>query len=172
DPAKASECLLRAGSAAERVFAYDEAASCLEAALTCMEHAARPPHERAAMFARLGGLMYTSGFDNYPRCIAFYSRALELYEEAGDRNGPGRAHLGLGRVLSSAAATMDIPRSLAHLKSAEALLPEGPAVPGASALYGLLAQVATWQVRTEDGLHLSRLVTETAEHQGDDAAWV
>jgi DNA-binding CsgD family transcriptional regulator len=152
------------------VYAFDEAAACLDSALGLMDAAGWPARERAAASIRLAKLLYESGFDNYPRCLAAYATALRLFEQVGDAVGMGHAQLGRGRIYSFAAATMDLPKALFHLTEAARLLSATAPSSNANDPTGSLAQVALWQLRTDAGLELARRAYELAQQQGKEAA--
>jgi class 3 adenylate cyclase len=116
---------LRAGDAARAVFAWEEAARQLQAALGLIEDRGGDPGERAHLLGKLGTLMHTTGSDRAAG-ISYLERALAIYEEVGEDEHAGQMHRDLGRSLTVYPdAHMDISRGIAHLRAADALIGEG-----------------------------------------------
>ncbi|MFQ5457204.1 MAG: protein kinase, partial [Myxococcota bacterium] len=124
-PAKALDYSLRAGEAAGSLFAWEDAATHLEAALEMMAEQGAPPEQRATLSERLGDLMYVTGIDTEKgiRCI---EEALRLYEETGQKERAAQMHSRLGFHLAFDVERMNIERALAHLRAAEPVISEGP----------------------------------------------
>ena len=159
----------RAGEAAVAVFAYEEAARHWQAALALMEaHEGDAERERrAALLERLGTLVYVMGFDHYPEGIAHLERALKLYEELGQDERAARTHSRLGVVLTSNAATMDVPCALRHFRAAEAVLGRGPEAAPLGHLYAGLATAALFGAHMAEGLAASRRAMMIGERLGN-----
>ncbi|MGH7896061.1 MAG: serine/threonine-protein kinase PknK, partial [Candidatus Binatia bacterium] len=170
DPAKPLEYSLRAGQAAAAVYAWEDAALHLHAALELMEDQGGEPIARARLLERLADLMYVTGTDP-ARGVAYLERALKLYEEGGDAERAAQMHSRLGFHLAFFLDNMDIGRALEHLRAAEPVLAAGPERPARGYLYIGFASAAVWGVRNEEGLVASRRAMEIAERLGDEALW-
>ena len=167
---KAIDYSLRAGKAAEAVFAYEKAVAHWQAALTLMEEQGAEPERRADLLRRLGNLMCVTGLD-YGGGIDHLEMALKLYEELGQQERAAQLHLDLGFRFTSFSYTMDIQRALAHYRAAEAMvgreLEERPLLQ----VYAGLANAALWALRTEEGLAASRRAQEIARRLGEEDFW-
>jgi hypothetical protein len=149
NPARAVEYSVRAGEAAQRVFAFEDAARHWEAALDLLEDRGGEAATRAALLARLGDLHFMSGLD-YERSTTSLERALRLYEELEMPERVAQMHSRLGRNLSTFPSNMDIPRALGHFRSAEAIV-SGQAESSALG-YVLCGQATSWAMRPAEGL--------------------
>lgn len=166
ESAKAIEYFLRAGEAAQGVFAYEEAAQHWEVALELLE-ARGDTEARAQLLERLGDLKFTTGLD-HEGSVDCLEQALRLYDELGQTQGAARVHSRLGRDLSTFPATMDIPRALHHYRAAGATLTEGPEQSALGYVVFGLAATALWGVRTEEGLGAAEQALEVAERFGNE----
>ena len=83
DPQKAIGYTLRAAQAAATVFAWEDSAIQLEAALELLEDQGGKPAVRAGILERLADLIYVTGTDA-AKGVAYLERALTLHEAAGD----------------------------------------------------------------------------------------
>ncbi len=120
-PERATGHLLRAGDAAVRLTAWEEAARHWEAALECMEQTGQPPERRARLLEGLGDLYFLSSFQAHPS-VERYLRASTLYESAGDLVASARARSRAGRSLAFPSFGFDYPAALDHLRAAEKVL--------------------------------------------------
>ena len=167
DPTRAVEYSVRAGEAAQAVFAYEDAVRQWEMAVELMEEAAVDQAARAGLLARLGDLKYVTGLD-YPGSNGCLQRALRLYEDLGQPERVAQMHSRLGRNLCSIPDTMDVPQAVAHYRAAEIILSQAPE---SSALgYVLLGQAATalWGGRTAEGLAAADRAKEIAGRLEND----
>ena len=170
DQSKALEYSLQAGAAAANVFAWEEAATHLVAALEMMEAAGAPPDPMAALLSRLADLMYATGID-YVKAIEYLERALALYEELGDAEHAARTRARLGIQLSTFAPTMNIPKALEHFHAAEKVLAEGKERASLGYLYVGIAGASIWGMRNAEGLEASRRAMEIAKRIGSESLW-
>jgi tetratricopeptide (TPR) repeat protein len=169
EPAKAIDSALRAGEAAAGVFASEQALSHWRTALRLMERRATGPDQRLSLLERLAELTRSIGFDHYPQAISYWSEALQLCEANGLVERAAQARCGLGRMLASNAATMDIPAAVTHLRAAQAVLEQQPGAASLGLLYGGLATAASWGARTQEGLEASHRELELGARLGDEA---
>jgi DNA-binding CsgD family transcriptional regulator/tetratricopeptide (TPR) repeat protein len=172
DGEKAIDYSVRAGEAAEKALAYEEAQLHWEAALELMERHGVENTVRVRLVERLGELMQVVGFDNYGKGAHYFEQAIALHEKLGDAMGAAAMHARLGLLLAAGGATNDNPAALHHLQAAAPLLADGPASDAQLSLYSALGLVAVWQVHTEDGLASSLRAMEVALELGEEDRWV
>ena len=167
DPGRAVEYSVQAGEVAQAVFAYEDAAQHWEAALDLLGDTAGDAVTEAAILARLGDLHFVSGL-NYHRSTACLEQALHVYQRLEMPDRVAQMHSRLGRNLASFPEHMDIPRALAHYRSAEAILSEQPA--GSALGYVQFGQAATasWGLWTEEGLAAAERALAIADEVGND----
>jgi class 3 adenylate cyclase len=170
DPEKAIGYSLRAGEASASMFAYEEAASHLQAALELMEEQGTFPERRALLLERLGDLMYATGID-YGGGIHYLEKALAVHEELGNTRRAARVHSRLGRDLSTFPDAMDINRAREHFRAAEAIFADEPESLAHGYLYVGIASAELWGARTEQGLVAARRAREIAERHGNEGLW-
>jgi DNA-binding CsgD family transcriptional regulator len=166
EPEKVLDCALRAGEAAERVLAYEDAAVHWQTALDLIDERGLGPDRRADLLHRMGALMYVSGVD-YKKGIEYLEAAQSLHEQLGQEQQVAAAHALLGRAFSSYWVTMDIPRALAHFWAAEAMQKPGADEAAAADLSIGLAIAAMRGLRTEEGLAASRRALTIGERLAD-----
>ena len=172
-PEKALEYSLRAGAAAQGVFAWEEALSHYEAALELMEERAAPADQRARLLVGLGDLLYvlgTGGADS-TKGIEYLEHALTLYGELGEEERAAQVHSRIGRYLTSFQECMDVGRALDHYRAAEAVLSKCEERAPLCYVYIGLASAALWGMRTEEGLAASEQAVAIAERLGSEALW-
>ena len=167
DTARAVEYSVRAGEAARAVFAYEDASEHWEAAVDLLEDGGGDDVAAAILLARLGDLHYVTGLD-YERGTVCLEQALARYESLGMPERVAQMHTRLGRNLASFPQSMDIPRALAHFRSAEAIV-SGKAESNALGyvLHGQ-AETANWAMRTAEGLAASEQAEAIAVRLGND----
>ncbi|MBE0608799.1 MAG: hypothetical protein IH609_05430 [Dehalococcoidia bacterium] len=172
DGEKAIDYSIRAGEAAERALAYDEAMGHWDAALVLMNSSGAARDEHLAVLERLGELAQISGFDTYARSIRYFERALAMYEVAGDSAGAAAMHARVALVLAAGSEVNDNPAAVRHLDAAASILEGGP--PGRARLsyYSARGLLAVWQEHPRQGLEDSRIGMELAKELGEDDRWV
>jgi len=172
DGARAIAFALRAGEAAERALAYDEAMAHWDAALQLMAGHGAAREEQIAALERLGELAQISGFDAYARSVGYFERALAMYEAAGDSAGAAATHARVALVLAAGSAVNDNSAAARHLDVAASILENGP--PGRARLsyYSARGLLAVWQEHPRQGLEDSRIGMELATELGEDDRWV
>ncbi|HWO94685.1 MAG TPA: tetratricopeptide repeat protein, partial [Dehalococcoidia bacterium] len=166
---KAIEYSLRAGEAARRSFAYEEARAHWESALELMEERRADQPQQAQLLERLGDLMYISNAQPLIG-IDYLERSLALYEQLGDMDRAARLHSRLGRDLSSYAR--DIDRALEHYRAAEPVLAAQGDSAALAYLYNGIATAAIWSMRTAEGLEAASRAIALAERLGSESARV
>jgi class 3 adenylate cyclase len=123
DPRKTRDYAVRAGRAAARVVAWEEAIAHWQSALEVWgdEDAA----ERAALLERMGEAYYTSGLD-FGRGLSVLEAALSLQTKLGDEARQARIHSRIGRALAGFPSNhADMPRALEHFARAIEILSRG-----------------------------------------------
>ncbi len=170
DPAKAINYAMRAAEAAGNLFAWEDAASHLEAGLELMEDQGAAPEALATLYGRLGDLMYATGIDTAKgiRCI---EQALALYEQTGQEERAAQMHSRLGFHLAFDIENMDIERARAHLRAAEPIISKGPIRASQASLNIGLAGAAIWGATNEEGLRASSRALEIAEKLDNESLW-
>jgi hypothetical protein len=116
----------QASKAAVAVYAWDEAAAHLRAALRALQRTGAPLAERASLAERLGVLLHKVG-TNLQDGIGHLEEALAAYQATGDQKAAVRVHSRLGIQLTTYPATLDVTSGLAHCQTAEAVLARQPA---------------------------------------------
>ncbi len=172
DGARAIAFALRAGEAAERALAYDEAIAHWDAALDLMDRHGAGPEERLALLERLGEVAQISGFENYARSIGYFEQALTTYEMAGDSAGAAAMHARIALVLAAGSEVNDNPAALRHLDAAEPFLRDGPPTHARLSYYSARGLLAVWQEQPRQGLEDSRTGMDLATALGEDDRWV
>lgn len=167
-PDKALDYSIRAGDAAARALAWEEAAIHWRAGLELLEGLRSEPQQRAELLERLADLMYVAGFD-LAQGIDFGERALALYCELGQAESAARMHSRLGRDLSTYFEVMDMPRALDHLRAAEAIVGRSPSSPVLGDIHARRAGAGVWTIRSEEGVVQARRALAIAERNGDEA---
>jgi tetratricopeptide (TPR) repeat protein len=128
DPSKSVEWSVRAGDAAFRVFAYEEAAGHLEGAATILGELGGRDNElrRAGLLERLLKLRFFTGSDP-AEGERLGVEALRIYERLGDVQRAAIIHSQLGAHLATAGTTrgLDVARGVAHLEAAAPVLGAG-----------------------------------------------
>ena len=117
---KAIDYSIRAGEAAEAVFAYDDALSHLRSALPIAEAHDHHDSQRAGILLRLGRIEVF--FENRDQGVAHLEIALKMYEQIGDDQHAGEIHSHLGSVFGHFGPQVNVARALTHLQRAEVLL--------------------------------------------------
>jgi DNA-binding CsgD family transcriptional regulator len=172
DGAKAITFALRAGEAAERALAYDEAMEHWDAALDLMDRHGAGPEERLALLERLGEVAQISGFDHYARSIRYFEQALAIYERAGDPAGAAAMHARVALVLAAGSPVNDNPAAVRHLDAAASILENAPTGRARLSYYSARGLLAVWQEHPHQGLEDSRIGMELAQELGEDDRWV
>ncbi len=170
DPEKAIEYTVRAGEAAQAVFAWEEAIHHWQAALEVMEAGGEALERRATLLQRMGNFMFLLGFDWYARAVECFEQALPLFEAVGDAEQVAEMHLAQIRIFSSHPSA-DYPRGSRHIQAAEAILARGPERAALAALYSGLAGFAFGELRTTEGLAAIRKALAINERVGDPTQW-
>jgi DNA-binding SARP family transcriptional activator len=172
DQARVAELSLRASEAAAAVYAWDEAATHLNAAFMAQERIGAPLAERARLAERLGVLVHRAG-THLREGIVHLEWALAAYKAVGDVQAAARTHSRLGMHLTTYPATLDVAAGLAHYQAAEAQLAQQPGRRRLGYLYVGMAMAAVFGVRTKQLEVASRRALELAGDLGDEplAGW-
>jgi class 3 adenylate cyclase len=165
DAEKTIDYSIRAGDAAYRVFAYEEAAAHWGAALELMdEQGGGERKQRARLLWLLGDELVSSG----PNAVEYLEAAVTLYEELGDNEATTDVHSRLGLYLSAGNLNaMDMRRAMDHFKKAEAqLLAAQPESQRHAQFYISKAAACSWARRIGDGLAAAKRAAEIGERLG------
>jgi class 3 adenylate cyclase/tetratricopeptide (TPR) repeat protein len=165
DPQRTIEVSLAAAQAASAVFAYEDAAGHLDAAIDLMERNGAPLDLLARMLQNYGDLMFITGLD-YGRGIERVEKAVRLYTDAGDEVHAAQARSRLGRALSTFDTWMQIDNALDHFRAAEAVLSQHPPSAALAHAYMGLASATLYGLRTDEGLEAATKAQEIAAQIG------
>ncbi len=149
DPTRARGHAIRAGKAAARVLAWEEAAAHWQAALE--NWGEEDVAARAAVLEDLGDAVYNSGLD-LDAGRAALEEALRLYVDLGDERRQAKVHGRLGRAMGGMPALFaDIPTALGHFEKGRAIL-ERANEPGA---------LCALMISTGSALHIAGRLEES-----------
>ena len=167
DPRKARDYAVRAGRAAEKVIAWEEAIAHWQTALELWGDGEAP--QRAALLERIGEAYYMSGID-VAAGLAALEQALAIQIELGDEQRQARVHSRIGRALGGFPAThADIPRSLGHLERAIEILERGDNQTALAVAILALASAQHMGGRLQESIRTSERVLEFADRLGNEA---
>jgi len=167
DWSKAVEFSLLAAQAAAVVFAWEEAATHMEAALELMEEHGAPAAARAEVLERLGTVMYVTGID-LPKSVTYLEGARRLFQELDQPERTARINVRLGFVLATFPETMDTARARGCLDEAMAVIGDERPRPALAYLYLGYATADLFEGHTADGIAAARRGMEIAEQIGND----
>src|SRR5262249_23553182 len=152
------------------VFAGENPAPQLAAALELMEDQGADPAVRAGILERLADLIYVTGSDA-AKGVAYLERAPTLYEAADDAERAAQMHSRLGFHHAYYLDQQDTARAREQFIAAETVPGNGAERPAQALLYIGMATAALWSLRTEEGLATSRRAMEIAERLGSEGLW-
>ncbi len=159
---RAAEASLVAASATAAVYAWDEAISHAEAAVTMLARAGARPARQVEAALISAGLRLRSGI-GLEQALRHLEQALDHYRAAGDETAVALVHGQLGQALAYHHTVMDIPAALEHLRAADAVPVQGePAVARQTAL----ALAAMFALRIDEGCEAAARATEVATGLG------
>ncbi|TMF73649.1 MAG: hypothetical protein E6I18_15445 [Chloroflexi bacterium] len=168
DAEKAIDYSVRAGEAANAVFAYTEATSHWRAALALMQEHGTSPERIADLLERLGELLCVTSLD-HQQGIDYLDQSLRIYSRIDRAEAAALVHVRLGRHLSTFYDAMDIEGAREHFRAAEPLLGRlGEAA--RLSIYTGIASTAMWSVRTAEGLDASLRAMNLAPPGGAEFA--
>jgi len=167
DSRKARDYAVRAGRAAEKVVAWEEAIAHWQTALELWGDGEAP--QRAALLERVGEAYYMSGID-VDAGIAALEQALAIQTELGDEQRQARVHSRIGRALGGFPAThADIPRSFDHFDRAIEILERGDNQTALAVAILGMASAQHMRGRLEESIRSSERVLEIADRLGNEA---
>ncbi len=170
DLTKVLDYTLRAARRASAVFAWEDAAIHLVAALEVRDPLRRVGTGHVHEVGKT--LENSSTRSGLAACVLHQlERALALYQAAGDAERAAQMHSRLGFHHAYFVDSMDLGRAYHHLRAAEAVLAHGPERPAQAYLHIGIATAAIWGVRTEEGLASSRRAMDIAERIGSKGLW-
>jgi tetratricopeptide (TPR) repeat protein len=169
---KAIDYSIRAGDAANAVFAYEDAILHWTAAEQLTERLPAPNERRARLLERLGDELVLTGADQWT-ALKHLESALHAYESLNRPERAARVHSRLGIALSyGGRPTCDLRGALSHYRAAESILGGGPETTSLGLLHIGLAVTAGGLARYEEGLAASSRAMEIARRLGNDSMWV
>lgn len=168
DPNKTVAYLVAAGQRAVSVMAWEEAAEHFEAAVEMMDDTTFGAVPKAQLLQGLGDVIYVSGV-GAGRGLHFMTRALELYESAGEEEKAAQVHSRLCRDLTSDVLHRDFARARRHFEAAAPTMTAGPerVARGHWLVGGVTLALIEGTVST--GLELADEALELAERLGKRA---
>src|SRR5258707_2040157 len=165
---KALDYSIRAGEASKAVWAFEEAAEDYLVALHLVDKAGFDLEQKVSVVERLGRL---TGFTDERKSVAYWEKALELYESLNRREGMVSAHTNLAIKFATPSAMMDVGRALEHLEKAEAALGNEPWAEARGVFYRVVSMAAGLTMRTDQALAASKAAMEIADSLGNRAEW-
>jgi len=164
DAAKAIDYCRKAGEAALRVYAWEDAVRHWGQALEVMqEGGGGSEDDRVQLLERLGDVTYTSGID-YQKGVAYLEDALAIYERHGAHAKAAVAHSRLGRAMVSFPWRLDLARGAPHLEAARAILEQdAPGSAGLAYVYCGICQMCSWTLETDKAAEYARRAREIGE---------
>ena len=173
DPLRAVEWSVRAGEAAFRVFAYEEAAGHFEGAAVILGELGGREIDlrRARLLERLLKLRFFTGSDP-EEGVRLGEEALAIYERYGEQRRAAMIQSQLGAHLATAgtAQGLDVARGLRHLDAAAPVLGGGDDR-AAGYFHVSMANATVRALRLDDVEHASRRAIEIAGGIGDRSLW-
>jgi len=154
NPVKTRDYAIRAGRAAVRVLAWEEAVGHWESAVETWGE--EEPEARAKLLERLGDAMYTSGL-RVDQGAGYLEQALAIHEGRADLESTARLHSKLGRAFGGYPQThAEIPRALRHFAAATPFYESQVESPSLAAFY-----IAKGSAEQMDGKPVAALITLT-----------
>jgi len=136
---KAVDYSIRAGEAAQALYAYDEAISQFKAALSLGQHHDTDLKQRADLLSGLGNLLQLT---DTQLGIEQLESAAEIYAELNLPDDAARVHQKLSQILVAPGERKDTDQALMHMREAERLSRENPASKDLGGFYYSLGVVA------------------------------
>lgn len=157
---KAIDYSVRAGEAANAVFAYAEATSHWEASIDLMQEHGASDERTADVLERLGELLCVTSL-NHQKGMEYLDRSRTIYSRVGRDDAAALVHVRLGRHLSTFYDAMDVESARAHFRAAEPALDQ-LGEPARLSIHIGIASTAMWSLRTAEGLEASRRAMDLA----------
>ncbi len=130
DKERALDYFMKAAEKATGVYAHQEAISYLKQALVIIEGKGGNTEERARLTETLGNLEAWIGETD--ACMAYWSKSLELWNQAGDRRSVARLHVAMAKMLWEIG---DKEKATEHHNGALQILEQGPETVELAGLY-------------------------------------
>lgn len=158
DVERTAEASLAAATATAALYAWDEAISHAEAAVTMLERVSAPP-ARQGLAARTAAEIRLRSSIGLDAALTHLEHALSQYRAAGDEASVALVHSRMGHALAYHHTVMDIPAALDHLRAAEAVPMEGAAE---AERHAVLALAAMFALRSDEGATAAARAVELA----------
>lgn len=165
---KAIDYSIRAGEAANAVFAYEDAVVHLKDALAMMEKTGASARRRADLMVQVGDL---AGITDRRHAVEYLENALRLYEGMDAMELAAEVHSRLGSALSLVSPVWNISRAIEHFGKAEAVLSRRPESASLGRLYIGIAMASEQVIDLKRGLDASARAMKIGERVGDEAIW-
>jgi tetratricopeptide (TPR) repeat protein len=159
---------IRAGDAANAVFAYEDAVAHFQIALEMLDKIGAPPQQRGELMAKLGEV---AGIVDHALAVGYFEKALRLFESIDNVEEAAEMHSRLGAALSVVSSVWNIPRALEHFRKAEEVLGKGIESPSLGRLYIGIAAVANQVLDLSRGLAASARAMDIGQRIGDESIW-
>ena len=140
---KALEYFFKAGEKAAKIYANAEAASYFQSALKLLEDERNEIRKRGDVLERLGDIKNLVG--EYDSCIRYWTEALELWEQIGEKEKASRLHRKTANVLWMVIG--DTEKAAEHHEMALRVLGKEPE---SAELASLFEDMARFYSRTQD----------------------
>ena len=170
-PEKALDTLIRAGDAAAKLLAWEEAAAHWEAALEIWGDAPDSRGRRAELLERLGDAMYVSGL-RFEDATGYLEEALRTHQALGNQRRTATLHSKLGRALGGfPPAHADLPRAMQHFAEAAPFFEREPDNPGRAAFYIAKGSAEYMSGDPEASTATLERAFEIADRSGNEVMW-
>jgi DNA-binding CsgD family transcriptional regulator/tetratricopeptide (TPR) repeat protein len=168
--ARAADFCERAGEAAWKAFAYEEAAAHWQAALALLGDLGGDLRHRADLLTRLGRVAQVTGL-TVGEGVAHFEQAIALYDEIGDTGATIDLRLDVAGHYGSPVPDMNVQRALTHLRAAATYLRGRSEDARHALLHETIAFGAVYAARSEEGLSASHRAMTIAESLHDGRRW-
>ncbi|HVL91436.1 MAG TPA: protein kinase [Actinomycetota bacterium] len=167
DHDKALGYTLQAAQGAADLYAWEDAAAHLEAAVEILADTDADPWQQARLLERLADVLYIGGSE-HRKAVRSLEEAIRLYERAGATERAAQAHVRIGFHLGTFPETMDLGRAVRHYRAAEPVLTAAGDSPALAYLYLGLGTASMWQYRFEEAREPIERAVEIAGRLGNE----
>ncbi len=170
-PEQALDTLIRAGEAAAKLLAWEEAAVHWEAALEIWGDAQDTGVRRAELLERLGDVMYVSSL-RVDDATGYLEQALRTHQALGNQRRTATLHSKLGRALGGFPPShADLPRALHHFAEAAPFFEREPDSPRRAAFYTAKGSAEYMAGDPTTSLATLTRALEIADRIGNEVVW-
>ena len=166
---KAIDYLVRAGRAANSVFAYTDAMAHWEAAFELMEEHGADVHKRAEVAELLGDVAFEI---DHAKSAKYGEAAIAFYESIGCFDKAAKTHIVLGKIFTmSHHAQFNGALAEEHFRRAKSVLTNGPETISLARLYRQIAVHEYLKMDLSQSASAARRAMEISDRLGHKAAW-